>query len=160
MKLLLYLFVAWLPIVALAAIVSLPYDARAQSVNLAWDPNPETNAVGYKVLWGPTSRHYNATNVVAGRLNNTAVVTNLLAGPNFFAVVAFDDTGLESDFSNEVTWTNRPSAPKNLKLSATLEAASSPTGPWRNLARVEVPLPAVVPAQPFYRAKLGLEEER
>jgi hypothetical protein len=138
MKLLLALFLAWLPIVALAAIISLPYEADAQNVKASWDVNVETNVAGYRVVSGPQPRAYVATNIVVGRLNNTATV-NLPAGVSYLAVQAFGFDGAESPYSVEVAWTNALKAPTGFRLVATLQAsASSTNGPWRNLARLGV----------------------
>ena len=73
-----------------------------QSVTLAWDPNPEPDVNAYSIYYGNASRNYPyATNV--GNVT-TATVYGLKEGTNwFFAVTAMNTSGLESDFSNEVT---------------------------------------------------------
>lgn len=79
------------------------FSARAQaaSVGLAWDPNTETDLAGYKVYSGTASRNY--TNVVTLGLVTTYVVTNVAYDiTTFFAVTAYNTSGLESEFSNEV----------------------------------------------------------
>lgn len=73
-----------------------------QSVTLAWDPNPEPDVAGYLVYYGNASRNYpyhtNVGNVT------TATVYGLQEGLTyFFAITATNTSGLESDFSNEVT---------------------------------------------------------
>lgn len=131
--------------------------ASAQPVKLVWDSNTETNVAGYKLLWGPTTGTYNRTNAIAGRTNNTVTVTNGTPGKVFFAMMAIADDGTESELSNEVVWTNRIFAPKNLKVSAVVQASQSVTGPWTNLASIDVILPPVVEAG-FFRSRLMLEE--
>ena len=77
--------------------------ARAdQSVTLAWDPNPEPDVSGYVVYYGTQPRSYPlSTNV--GNVT-TATVYGLKEGlTHFFAITARNTSGLESDFSNEVT---------------------------------------------------------
>jgi len=73
-----------------------------QSVTLAWDPNPEPDVSGYKIHYGNASRNYPySTNV--GNVT-TATVYGLQEGlVYFFAVTAHNTSGLESDYSNEVT---------------------------------------------------------
>jgi hypothetical protein len=76
-----------------------------QSVTLAWDPNPETDIGGYIVYYGSASRNYtNAINV--GNVT-TNTVRGLVDGATyFFAVTAYNTNGLESDFSDEVSYSS------------------------------------------------------
>lgn len=80
-----------------------------QSVTLAWDPNSETDLAGYIVYWGSASRNYtNAVNV--GNVT-TNTVSGLMDGVSYyFAVTAYNTNGLESDFSDEVSY-GAPSYP-------------------------------------------------
>ena len=75
----------------------------AGDVTLQWDPNPETDVVGYKVYYGTSSRTYSAP--IPFGLQSTYTVTGLAAGTYYFAVTAFNVDGLESAFSNEVSTT-------------------------------------------------------
>jgi hypothetical protein len=106
----------------------------AQSVTLAWDPSPDSNVTSYVLYYGQASRHWTASTNVGN--TNLATVTGLAAGTWFFVVTARDDTtGLESDPSNEVWCTlgpQRVTPPKlrSLSLSAVLESAPTPVGPW------------------------------
>lgn len=82
---------------------------------ITWDPNTEPDLGGYRIYWGPTSRTYTNFIQVAAqpgvRLTNTVPIP----GIKFVAVTAFSTNGLESDFSNEITLTNKPAAPGNVK---------------------------------------------
>lgn len=82
---------------------------------ITWDPNTEPDLGGYRIYWGPTSRGYTNFITVAAqpgvRLTNTVPIP----GIKFVAVTAFNTNGLESDFSNEITLTNKPAAPGNVK---------------------------------------------
>ena len=83
---------------------------------LSWTASSSAGVVGYNVYWGPASRLY--TNVLS-TTNLTATVTNLQRGITYyFAATAFTSTGLESEFSNEVSYTPpaRPISPV-LRLS-------------------------------------------
>lgn len=68
-----------------------------------WDASITPTVVGYKVYVGNASRVYN-TPIVIGNITSF-VVSNLVAGTYFFAVTAFDASGNESDYSNEVSTT-------------------------------------------------------
>jgi fibronectin type III domain protein len=74
------------------------------NITLAWDANPESDIAGYKVHSGTNSRVYPAVVDVGKRTNHT--VSNLMAGRTYFlALTAYDATGLESDFSAELSYT-------------------------------------------------------
>jgi len=83
----------------------------AGSVNLAWDSSPDAGVAGYNVYYGTGSRSYQ--NEIPTGTNLTAAVSGLAGGQTYyFAVTAVDASGLESDFSGEVTYsvpqTNSP----------------------------------------------------
>jgi hypothetical protein len=73
-----------------------------QSVTLEWDRNPEPNVAGYRVYSGRQSRVYGSVLDVG---NQTVAQLPTNPGTTFYAVTAYDDTGLESDFSEEVSYT-------------------------------------------------------
>jgi len=80
-------------------------------VTLAWDPSPDASVVGYKIYLGPTSAGY-TNSVTFGNVTN-AVISNLVASTTYyFAATAYDGVGLESDFSNETSYTV-PTPPTN-----------------------------------------------
>ena len=81
----------------------------ASSVTLAWDPCTSTNIAGYKVHYGPASRTYTNTLTVGNATRTT--ITNLISGTTYyFTATAYDTDNLESDFSNEVSYTPAGSA--------------------------------------------------
>lgn len=73
-------------------------------MTVLWDPNTETNLVGYRIYHGVASRDYvNITDV--GNVTN-ATISGLNPGTTyFFAVTAYDTSNLESYFSDEVSHT-------------------------------------------------------
>lgn len=82
--------------------------ALAAGVSLSWDPSPDPAVVGYNLYFGPGSRTY--TNFVpAGNVTSIAITNLADDGIYYFAATAYDTKGLESDFSNEVSY-NVPAA--------------------------------------------------
>ncbi len=86
----------------LSGILAVP-SVMAGDVTLQWDPNPETDVVGYRVYYGTASRTYSSP--IPLGLQTSYTVTGLAAGTYYFAVTAFNSEGLESAFSNEVSTT-------------------------------------------------------
>jgi hypothetical protein len=73
-------------------------------VTLAWDRSPDSSVTGYRIYYGAASGNY--TNSVAVGNATTNVVQGLAGGVTyFFAVTAYDASGLESSFSNETSYT-------------------------------------------------------
>ncbi len=78
--------------------------AHAGEVTVAWDQNPEPEVAGYKIYYGSRSGSYTAS-VIAGNITST-VISGLEAGVTYyFAAVAYDSSGNESSFSNEIAYT-------------------------------------------------------
>lgn len=129
------------------------------SVTLSWDKSAGTNVTGYKIYWGDRSRTY--TNSGNAGTNLTLTVMNLVPGAtNYFAATAYDASGLESDFSNEVLYVVPlpPPAPTNLRITLTLQAAASGGGPFIGLAVPPIILTnALAVGQQFYRLKIDGE---
>jgi len=99
----------------LSVLSSLALIAVASAASITWDPNTEPDLAGYRIYWGPASRGYtNLLTVPAApgvRITNWVPVVTV----GFVAVTAFSTNGLESDYSNEITVTNRPAAPRNAR---------------------------------------------
>jgi len=73
------------------------------AVTLAWDANPETDLVGYKLSYGTTSGVY--TNAISTGLVTEISVPNLVEGTTYyFAVAAVNTAGAQSLNSNEVSY--------------------------------------------------------
>ena len=73
-------------------------------VKLAWDANSETDLAGYRMHVGPSSRSYDREFDVGNK--TTTEVDNLEAGKTYyFAVTAYNEANQESDYSNEVSYT-------------------------------------------------------
>jgi hypothetical protein len=82
------------------------------NIQLAWDPNTETDLAGYKIYHGTASREeggYAKPNfydiIPAG--TETYIMVAPGDGIHYFSLTAYDTAGNESEFSNEV-WTVLP----------------------------------------------------
>jgi hypothetical protein len=92
--------------------------ATPHTVTLAWNANAPNTIAGYHLYYGGTTKSY--TNVVDSGGSTTVAITNLSGGSTYyFAVTAYDDIGLESDFSNEISYT--------VPAGATLRISFSPS---------------------------------
>lgn len=88
-----------LGLVAAAFLSILPTDA----VTIGWDANPEPDIASYSVFYGAVDAP--ATRVNVGNVT-TASITNLTPGITyFFYVTAINTAGLESDPSDQITYT-------------------------------------------------------
>jgi len=77
--------------------------ATQQSVTLAWSPSTNADVAGYHVYYGGASRAYKNM-VAAGNVTNAAI-SGLLGGAEyFFAATTVDSAGVESLFSNEISY--------------------------------------------------------
>ncbi len=74
-------------------------------VVVEWDANPEPSVAGYRVYWGTQSRVYDSV-VDVGNATLAQLATPALK--TFYAVTAYDTNGMESDFSDEVSYTPPP----------------------------------------------------
>lgn len=73
------------------------------SVTVAWDPNPEPTVIGYRAYYGVASRVY--TNIVDVGNTTSVTLSGLAEGTRYyFAITAYDILGLESDFSDELSY--------------------------------------------------------
>jgi hypothetical protein len=79
-------------------------NAFSSQVTLAWDPNTEPELAGYKLYYGNASQSYSQVIDVG---DTTLYTTNNLTNGNtyYFAVTAYDTSGYESEYSNEVSTT-------------------------------------------------------
>jgi hypothetical protein len=104
---------------ALTTVVPLAASAQS-SVTLAWNASAGGTIAGYRLYLGVASDTY-GTMVDVGN-TTTATVPSLSPGMTYyFAVTAYDITGLESTFSGEVSYAVPPSPSDlaNLGLSFT-----------------------------------------
>lgn len=94
--------------------------AFAGSITISWDINTESDLAGYKVYCGTLIGVYNMTYTVVGN-NPKYVIEGLAPNTYYIVVTAYDLSGLESGYSNEVFGTveNRsPMIPKGCLIES------------------------------------------
>jgi len=71
-------------------------------LTLAWDANVEPTLAGYRLYMGNSSGVY-STSINVGNVTSVTVTTLQAGRLYFFAVTAYDQAGIESGFSNEIS---------------------------------------------------------
>ncbi|NIA18329.1 MAG: hypothetical protein GWO79_00385, partial [Actinobacteria bacterium] len=100
----------FLKVVVLAVMfVFLAITAADAAITLTWDPpttnvdgTPLTDLEGYRVYYGTASGNYD-TNIDATNVVSYEVEGLIPGNTYYFAVTAYDTSGNESDYSNEVS---------------------------------------------------------
>jgi hypothetical protein len=88
---------AWAPAYAT---LTLP----APTISLAWDPSPAPNIAGYRLYQGGASQTY--TNITdLGNVCSASIWALAPGATYYFAVTVYNDAGLESKLSEEVSYT-------------------------------------------------------
>ncbi len=133
--------------------------ADAERLTLAWDPSPSADVSGYPLYWGTNTRSYQfVTN--AGLVLTQSVVLPW-RGRWWFAATAYDTNGLESDFSNEVSWESKPVPPAMAGESwvrlAPVFGRSTNLAAWRSVTGEATWFPATNRAE-FFRVNRLLME--
>src|ERR1043166_5033931 len=79
-------------------------NAKAQtSGNLTWGQTTGTNVAGYYLYFGPDSGNY--TNIIdLGNVTSTTVSDLVTGAVYYFAVAAYDSSGIDSVVSNEINY--------------------------------------------------------
>jgi hypothetical protein len=115
---------------------------QTASVKLAWDPSPDAGVAGYRVHYGIASGFYtDLTN--AGPSTNIVVKGLTPAETYYFTATAVGTNMLESDFSNEISYTVPPEY----------------LGPPEKLGVAYVPqLTIIVEGADYYTASNGVAE--
>jgi hypothetical protein len=97
-----HVFFAFL--LALSLLLAVPGAVRAAQVTLAWDASTSSNVTGYKLHYGTTSGSY-TYNVDAGNATSYTLSALSTGVTYYFAATAYDSSGDESAYSNEVAYT-------------------------------------------------------
>ena len=78
-------------------------NAHPAQITMAWDPNNEPDLAGYKVYYGSSSTNYEVFADVGNQ--TTCTLSDLEEGQTIYlAATAYDVTGNESDYSEELTY--------------------------------------------------------
>jgi hypothetical protein len=99
-----HLFVSCFALVVVSALLLFFHPPKVYSaqMTLAWDPNTEPDLRGYKVYYGTSSGTYGVPLYVRNVTDYT--LTGLTEGQVYYiAVTAYDKSGNESVYSNEVS---------------------------------------------------------
>lgn len=114
--------------------------AQAATVNLAWNRNLEPNVTGYRLYYGTTPGSYtqqiNVGNSVSASVSGLTVGTNY-----FFATTAYDSLGIESPYSNEVSYT----VPSQTPTPTPTPGGTPPVGISGSISYCSNPSAAAVP---------------
>jgi hypothetical protein len=109
----------WITVLCVFGTLSLGrvFSQSSTNVTLAWNPSPAPGIVAYNVYSGVASQNY--TNMFAvGNVTNT-LVSGLASGTTYyFSVTAVDTAGLESQFSNETSFSVPSNAPPVISNTA------------------------------------------
>ena len=90
-------------------VLAWPVAASAQRLTLAWDASPCACAASYRLYYGTNAHSYQFVTNTGLALTQSVVLPH--GGRWFFAATVVSTNGLESDFSNEVSWESKPTAP-------------------------------------------------
>ncbi|MBI3802191.1 MAG: fibronectin type III domain-containing protein [Nitrospirae bacterium] len=85
----------------LAALLGPTSLVSAQDPLLSWDPSSDANVIGYKIYHGTASQIYTESTYV--QAVTSQALSGLAPGVHYFSVTAYDQSGTESTFSNEVS---------------------------------------------------------
>jgi hypothetical protein len=72
------------------------------TATLTWNADTSTNLAGYKVHFGTASGVYSSS-ISLGNVTSYTVTNLLIGNTYYFAVTAYNNSGIESGFSNEVS---------------------------------------------------------
>jgi hypothetical protein len=125
-----YMFSRWekIPCLIVSLLLSYIPFASAAEIRLAWES--AADASGYRIYYGHASEHY-ASSIDVG--NVTSYTLDLPVKKTYIALTAYDDSGNESSFSNEVSWPIQVFAPAE---EEEIFSGSSYTVAWYGAADV------------------------
>lgn len=125
------------------------------SVTLAWEPSPSVGVVGYNIYYGIASSLYTNKTAV-GNVTN-ATVTKLKQATTYYFSATATDGNLESDFSNEVSYTV-PGVlpPANLVPIAILVEQSTNMINWTSMTNFTLTYVGTTNNIRYYRARMAI----
>jgi len=96
-------------------VLALPTVLHGESVTLEWNPNNETDLAGYRVYYGSSPRDY-TDSIDTGNTTDYTVLGLEGGATYFFALTAYDHSGNESVYSDEISKTIEPGNGNDLSL--------------------------------------------
>ena len=116
-------------IIAVILLLYIGYVNAASDVIFGWNANTEPDLAGYKLYQGVESKVYIQSydiplSVLADFSNPEFALTDIADGEYFWALTAYDESGNESGYSNEVTKvldTIAPQDPSQLIIKRTIK---------------------------------------
>ncbi len=107
------------------SILVFPLLAQGAPLTLAWDPSADSIIAGYKVYYGTSTGSYQAVIDVGN--STTCTISDIQDGKTYyFAVTSYDATGIESGYSNEISY--NPNAACGYRISPASQSVSSSGG--------------------------------
>jgi hypothetical protein len=97
------------------------FGVSAQSVTFAWDP--VGGVAGYKLYQGGATRVY-TNSINAGNATQTRVSGLIVGKTYYFAATAYNSSGVESDYSSEITYTVPASGTPVITLTSPINGAT------------------------------------
>lgn len=119
----------------------------SEPIAIEWDPHPDENVAGFILHIGKAPGQYGSTVRIEGGEATTYLIAGLPPATYFAALSAYNEAGLESGLSNEITFAYDPDPPANLRLSV---QASRNLDDWTEIASIVVDGEEVR----FYRLKI------
>lgn len=110
-------------LIGVLACLGMPIDTSAATARLSWSPNTEPDLEGYRVFVGTSSRAYTKT-ITIGRITSIDIADLSPGATYYFALKAFDFSGNESPYSDEVRL-SVPSSPAGSGTSSGGSGSSS-----------------------------------
>jgi hypothetical protein len=123
--------------------------AQGSEVKFSWLPNSETDLAGYKIHYGLVSENYTNVVDVANPAVENGRIRVALSGftpgkTYYFAATAYNNSGLESDFSSEIVWECPEPEPEFTIEQGTVQADSD----WLRVTFNQTFIDPVVVAKP------------
>ena len=109
-------------VLLLGILFTKPFSGRSATVSLAWDPSSDPEVVAYRVYYGPASGTY-TNSVQVGSVTNATIAGLVEGATYYFAATALKSLDVESDFSNETSFT----PPAQVNQPPTLDAVANVT---------------------------------
>ena len=101
-------------------------DGHSAQVTLGWDANTDPSIAGYKIYYGESSGSYQV--VTDAGMNTVYTISNLQSRSTYyFAATAYNTSGIESGYSNEVSYSTPAAC--TYSISPTSQQAGSSGSP-------------------------------